>query len=162
MLEINRVQTGIIPLDLDTAKLFLRVDGDGDNQLITAMILQTLDIIENYLNSSIIEATVEVLASKRKEMFLPFGPVIDITSVQDTDGNDIEYTYDGLTLTLDNDYTTFTVIYNAGFSVLPDGLFLAWQETLAYLYENRGDDTAIQMLLTANNNLQPYRRKVWI
>lgn len=173
MLQVNRTRTGAIPITLDQAKLFLRVDGTADDTLITALIEQSLDLIEEYLNTSIIEATVIVLASIRLTLELPYGPVISITTVQDQDGEDIDYTWNGFYISFASTswsptspeswpYTESVTTFEAGYATLPKGLELAWMEAIAWLYENRGDNTGFVSMLSQNANLMPYRRKVWI
>ena len=164
MINVNRNITGADLLTLEVAKLFMRVDGTTDDELITSLITQARELIETYLDRTINASTVTVIASARQEMVLPFAPVSSITTVKDqaTD-EEIGYTWDGLTLTFDQGiYDTFEVVYDTIDNSLPDGLMLAWKEVVLWLYENRTDTAGIQNMLTYNANLQVYRNKIWI
>lgn len=158
--NITRTTTSAPTLTLDEVKAFIRVDFDTDDDLITSMIDQSRDLIEQYTNSSMVDSDIVLIASKRESLVLPYSPVNVITSIVDIDDNAIDYTYDKLTVEL-KATTTFTVTYSTTGTV-PDGLKLGWLEIMAYLYEQRGDTSQIALILYYNKNLMPYRRKIWI
>ena len=173
MLNIKKTVTGTEPISLEDAKLWLRVDGDSDDDLITSLITQTRELVEQYLNISIVDTTLEVEASPRIELVLPFGPVQSITSVTDQDSNDVTYTWNGFYISFESPvysvtggntgYVTTVTTYDAGLGTIPAGLNLGLLEMLAWLYENRGDSSGFMMALYQNQNLQPYRsNNVWI
>lgn len=164
MINVNKEITGSDVLTLDQAKSFMRVDGSTDDELITQLITQARELIEQYLDRTINDATITLTASARQELVLPYPPVSSITSVQnESDDSDITYNWDGLTLTFDHGvYDTFVVIYETADSSLPNGLILAWMEVVLWLYENRSDTAGIQSMLAYNANLQVYRNKIWI
>jgi len=161
MIEVQKTQTGVIGLTLEEVKDFMRVDFSEDDALITSLINQSKDLIEEYLNRSLVVNTIHLIASPREELEIPFGPIETIESVKDVEsGDDIDYEYDGLLLTLKVD-KTFSVSCTSHDN-LPAGLKLGWLEIITWLYENRGDTSGFGMMLYYNNNLMPYRRKVWI
>lgn len=170
-IKVQKTVTGSEPITLDEAKAWMRISTDADDTLITALITQARELIENYLNRSIVPTTLVVDATPRYELQLPYGPVDTITSVKDENDDDVEYTWNGFTLTFGQRvfdvtagwtqvYTTTT--YDAGDDPIPAGLKLGLLETIAYLYEHRGEDNSIQLFLYQNQNLQPYRETVWI
>lgn len=170
----SRSRTGSIDLTLSEAKAFMRVDGTADDTLITTLIEQARDLIEAFCSITITAANITVRASARKQFFIPYGPVNSITSVKDTDGNDLTYTWNKLYLLYGStsyDPTTpestdtlvdSDVVYAAGYTTTPPGLKLGWMEVVAYLYENRGDNTTINQMLWQNANIMAYRTKVWV
>ncbi len=164
MINVNREITGTDLLTLETAKLFMRVDGTTDDTLITSLISQARELIEVYLDRTINSSTVTVTASARQEMVLPYAPVSSITTVKDKETDEaIGYTWDGLTLVLNYGiYDTFEVVYDTIDDMLPDGLMLGWMEVVLWLYENRTDTAGIQNMLIYNANLQVFRNKIWI
>lgn len=159
---ISKTKTGTNQLTLDDAKVWLRVDGTDEDDLITALIDESRGLIEAYLDISMVETTVELLVSARYKLDPPFLPVVTITSVVDIDGIDVDYTWDGFyvsTTTL----TNYTITYDSGYTELPVGLMLGWKEVVALMYENRGDDidAMFPSLIMQNENLMPYRNTVW-
>lgn len=169
-LKVIKEVTGSDPLLLNTVKDFLRVDYDEDDTLLTSLISQTRDIIEEYLSISMVATKVTLTASPRAELRLPYGPVLTVTSVKDADGNDMDYVWDGLcikfgvagTYVLNSTYNqNSTTIYNTGYTEFPRGLELGWLEIIAWLYENRGDTSGLSYMLNRNTNLMPYRAKLW-
>ena len=161
MLKTERTIAGPEPVTLDEAKDFLRVDYDTDDVLITSIITQSRDIVEQFLSRSLVDSASTLLADCRHEMVLPYGPVTSVASVLDIDGVEVaDWTWDGLTLKL-KVTDTFTVLYDTAADEHP-GLRLGLLETIAYLYENRGDTGSIGLILYYNKNLQPFRNKVWI
>ena len=171
MIKVERSITGTDELTLTIAKLWMKVDDTADDTLITSLITQAKDIIEQYVNFTLTPATITLTATARKQLYLPFGPVQTITSVKNYDGDAVEYTYEGLYIDFDtqvysvtspeNAYVQTTTIYTTGTTSIPSGLMLGWKEVVLYLYENRGD-VDIQNLLSNNQNLQQYRTKIWI
>ncbi len=159
MIDINRTVTGTEELTLEQVKSFIRVDGTTDDALITSLITQSRELIEEYLDRSMIESDVIATMSYRYSFTPPFAPIDTITSIIDVDGDAIEYEYDGLTVKLST-AKTFKVIYNT-LKDNKEGLILAWLQTIAYLYENRGDLFEITYILNGNTNLKPYRNKMW-
>ncbi|RLA66080.1 MAG: hypothetical protein DRQ78_04695 [Epsilonproteobacteria bacterium] len=172
MIKVERTVIGTNQLTLEVAKLWMKVDGDAEDVLITSLIDEAKDIMESYINYTITPSTITVTASPRVELCLPYGPVQSITSVKDVDGEDLSYVYEGFCITFDQQvysvtkptsvYAQSVTIYEAGTTSIPTGLMLAWKEVVLYLYENRSDSGNIQMLLSQNANLQIFRKKIWI
>jgi hypothetical protein len=151
----------------------MKVDGTADDTLITDLISEAADLIEQYLAIAIVKTEVTVEASARTTLDPPVLPVNSITSVKDRDGNDVEYEWNGFTIIFQPStftptapeaplYDTTITIYDAGYTETPPGLVQAMKEVITYLYENRGEQTGgIVMMLSQNTNLLPYRQKMW-
>lgn len=171
-LKLTKQLRGLAPITLTETKEWLRVDFTSDDNLIKDLIFRSIDIVEKYLDASINSYTITLTASPRKELKLPYTPVKSITSVQDDNGADLSYEYDGFCITLGSgtmSVTTgistpkpFVVEYEAGYDLVPDGLKTGILEVIAQLYENRGDSTGFNYLLYHNQNLTPYKNKIWI
>ena len=153
------------------AKAYLKVDGDDDDQVIQQLIAGVRDIAETYLQRSVV-VNIVTLNTDKQSIVLPFGPVATITSVQDEDGNDVDYTWDGSTLSSDQhmviSVTAGTskplteVVYESD-GVLPEGLKSAMLQVLAKFYQHRGDeDMHGKSIMWANSDLMPYREFCWI
>jgi len=171
MIKVEKTVTGTDELTLTNAKLWMKVDDTADDTLITSLITEAKQLIEQYINFTLTPATITLTATARTQLCLPYGPVQSITSVKDMDGDDVEYTYEDLCIEFDtqvysvtnpsNVYVQTVTIYEAGTTSIPSGLMLAWKEVVLYLYENRGD-LNINSILSSNKNLQVYRNNVWI
>jgi len=173
MLSLNKTVTGPEPITLEEAKAWMRVDGATDDALITSLITQARELTENYLNISIVETTLVLTATERKELVLPYGPVNSIASCVDTEAEPVSYDWNGFYMSFDQGtysvtggssiYVQTITTYEAGTATIPAGLKLGLLEVILWLYENRGDSSGFQMMLYQNQNLQPYRNNnVWI
>jgi uncharacterized phiE125 gp8 family phage protein len=169
---LQRSRTGVDQLTLEVAKKWLRVDGTADDDLITSLITESMEIIETYINQTITRATITLLASAREELILPYTPVMSISSVVDHHAQRVDYTWDGFSIKFNlgtysvtsgsSLYVDTVTEYNAGYDNVPDKIMVAWKEVLANLYESRGDYDKINMMLIQNANLMQLREKVWI
>ena len=161
MLKVEKTARSLSQITLAQAKQWIKVDGAGDDALITQLIEQSRDLIEEYLGRSLIDYDITLTSTARREVFLPYGPIDRVVSVTDMDGNDIKYTWAGFVVTFDT--PSDSIIFYATNSKIPSGLEMGWLEAIAYLYEFRGDDQkGFKMALYHNQNLQPYRQRVWV
>ena len=153
---------GSEPLNLSQVKQFLRVDSDADDVLLSSMITQVRDLVEENLQRSIISQSIKLTTLDSYEVKLPYGPVGTVHTVQDADGNDLNYKLHGSTIRLDDPMLGgFVVNYDAG-GTCPEGLKLGMLEVLMWLYENRGDVSKLDYMIYTNQNLSVYRQKIWI
>lgn len=123
------------PVTLQEAKDWCKIDVSDDDSLITSLITAARIICENYANLSFIKRTVTAKIKNGLGGFVaPYGPVISITSAKDSDDTDIAG------FDFDNAYGgKITVVYEAGYEVLPQNLKTALLNQISFLYENRGD-----------------------
>ena len=165
--QVTRTVSGSEPIDLATAKAWLKMeDTIADDTLITSLITQSRELVEQYLNISIPTQTVVVTATPRLELMLPYRPIVSITSVKDRDAEDLDYTYNGFTILFSStsQLSDSITTYESGYaSSLPSGLLVGLKEILALLYENRGDEIMkkIPHLIRQNHNLGPYNQNQW-
>ena len=161
MLKIYRTHTGLSPFTVEEVKEWLRVEFDAEDSLIKNLTDRAIEMIEQYLNISIIDSTVKIEATGREELYLPFQPVVNIVEVVEPKTLDpVEYEEEIYGLRFSFPYSNILVTYDTrGF--LDIGLKTAILEVIAKLYENRGDEIDFNSVLYSNTNLQPYRNKLW-
>lgn len=152
------------PVTLSEVKEYLRLEGyidtdestadtlsdfDFDDDLINDMITASRQMMERHTNLSLIPKRLEVVVTNLCGMIeLPYGPVDDIVSLYDEEGDEIEaddYTIIGNTWKFLKEpcYENMTITYDAGYVTLPASMKLDLLRLIAYMYENRGDDPAI-------------------
>lgn len=152
------------PVQLSEAKDFCKIDISTDDTLLTAIIIGARQQCEAYTGVGFVQHSITaVLNNSNGGIYIPYGPIIDVISVQDNEGN---------TLILDSDYTLqgnefkrllypktdeVNVEYTAGYAELPTVLKTALLNQIYYIYDNRSqgidDISPIAKLL-----LNPYRR----
>jgi len=70
------------PIDTETAKVFLRIDGDDQDAEIAVYVAGARAEVERVTSTRLIEQTVELSADSFADLdHLPIGPVISVTSV---------------------------------------------------------------------------------
>jgi len=150
------------PVTLDEALAQANIDNLGqDNALIDAYITTARVQCEGYCNIGFIPRTIQaVINNALGNIYLPYGPVDDVSAVTDIDGNVIEFKISGVQWKQIRtpQQNNLTVIYTAGYSELPQVFKTAILQQVAYLFEHRGDEKADTFSPIAKSLLQPYRR----
>ena len=151
MVEYNSVldvqfQDGVIaePVTLTEAKNFCKIDISTDDDLINVLITAARQMCEAYTGVGFIQhSAVAVLNNSNGDIYIPYGPMIAINSVEDNNGRvlvlDMDYTLGG------NEFkrlrtphaNNITIDYITGYTVLPDVLKTAVLNQVYYLYDNR-------------------------
>lgn len=169
------------PLTLAEMKAWLKVEVDDDEAIIEALIPAARYVCEGFTGLSLAQRTVTaVLRNDLGGIRLPYGPVGDITSMTDGNGNDIasdNYTISGTnnkrliapvtnaclwagSITDISDFPSYdaiTVEYAAGYSVCPQHFKTAIKMQCAWMYSHRGDSDIKQVSPDAMMLLRPYR-----
>lgn len=163
MIRWKKTTTGSEPVTLEEMKAWMRVSSTADDTLISSLITEARELIETALNHSIVEQTIELTASGREKLYLPFQPVTDVTTVKDMDGEDLPYEFDGFIISFTSISTSITD-YTAGYAAPPEGLLVGLKEVVAFLYENRGDamNANVQLFIQNNESLGPYNQVSWV
>lgn len=154
----------IEPVLLTEAKDFCRIDIGTDDSLITSLIITARLMCEAYTAVSMVDHEIEIVCNNSNGgIYLPYGPVKDVTSVTNSAGTG---------LVLDQNYTLqgsmfvrlmtphedgLTVAYTTGYSVLPEVFKTAILNAVYYLYDNRAQGTE-DIGPIAKMILNPYRR----
>lgn len=121
--------TGHEPVTLQLLKEFLVIDFDDWNTVLDVILSAAREEVEKYTNLSLIQRNVTARWECATTVSLPYGPVVEITSIKDTEDTDLEYSPEGLdfpSYKLERYYPT-VIKYKAGYAVskVPKGLQLA-------------------------------------
>ena len=155
MVEYNSVldvqfQDGVItePVTLTEAKNFCKIDISTDDDLINILITAARQMCEAYTGVGFVEHNaVVVLNNLNGDIYIPYGPMIAINSVENDSGTvlvlDLDYTLGG------NEFkrlrtpqaNNITIDYTTGYTTLPDVLKTAVLNQVYYLYDNRSVGT---------------------
>lgn len=153
------------PVTLDEAKDFCAIELDytQNDPLIEMIITAAREKCEAFTGLSFIPREIQaVINNSNGAMYLPYGPVGEVISMADSNDDDIDsdhYRIAGVQwkqVIYPRD-KRLTVIYDAGYSVLPAVLKLGLLNAIYYMYDNRsiGVDTIGPI---AEQQLKPYRR----
>ena len=163
------------PVNLSEAKNFCKVDISTDDALLTSLIVAARQMCEAYTGVGFVEHEITaILNNENGGMYLPYGPIVSITSVVDKDGTtlllDTNYTVSGnqFVRLLTPKETDITVNYIGGYSTLPEQLKLAVLNQVYYTYDQRSQSVYFvsdprnerfdQLGPIAKMLLNPYRR----
>ncbi len=161
------------PVSLDEAKLFLRVEQDDEDAVITRAISAARGACEQFLSCALLPQTWSFATgeAERARLHVPFGPITAVSSVTATDsaGNvstldaaSYKVSVDGLSLHFDPVPAgcVLTVQYSASMATDADGLPALLKQGIlqhiAAFYEAR--DGLAPMPLAAMQCYQPFRR----
>jgi uncharacterized phiE125 gp8 family phage protein len=141
------------PVTLTEAKNFCKIDISTDNDLINILITAARQMCESYTGVGFVEHNaVAVLNNMNGDIYIPYGPMIAINSVENDTGTvlvlDLDYTLGG------NEFkrlrtpvaNNITIDYTTGYTTLPDALKTALLNQVYYLYDNRA---------VANDDISP-------
>jgi len=151
MVEYNSVldvqfQDGVItePVTLTEAKNFCKIDISTDDDLINVLITAARQMCEAYTGVGFVEhEAVAVLNNSNGDIYIPYGPMIEIISVENEQGTtlvlDLDYTLGGNEFKrLKTPYANnITIDYITGYTTLPEALKTALLNQVYYLYDNR-------------------------
>lgn len=127
------------PVTLAEAKAYMRIDADytDDDNLISLIIVSAREELEKYTGLSFMVKELNYYTEKLK-FEIPYGPVSQILYVKDKQGNDIDYSLEGLEFpVMQANQSGVNVLYTAGYLQLPKALKLAMLKQIATDYEYR-------------------------
>jgi hypothetical protein len=173
VIDVRRVANlGAEPVSLAEAKEKLRVTFSDDDNEITALITRARKFVENYCNISIVYQRIQAIVNYSSEWYLPFGPVIGIESVADSQSNcgSGPITYESSTRNWRSDGDLFDpggcyrmrIVYTAGMVPCPEDLKDVVLQVIVFLYENRGREVSVEDLQTVLHNADSYKVMAWI
>jgi len=149
------------PVSIEEMKDYLRLEGyidfdestsdnlsnfTGDDALLADLIRGARELVEEKAGITIVAKTWETVLTNQCGMIeIPYGPVLDIISLTDEDGNDISSTSYKI---VGNKwkylkhpcFKNMTITYTAGFDQMPVAIKIDIMRIVAYLYEYRGDE----------------------
>ena len=163
--QITDYQKGAVSesVTLNELKEYCKITNSSDDALLTALITAAREVCENYTNRSFGERSmVAWINNFNGGTFLPFGPVIEITKVEDLDGNEItDYKTQGSHFVqIREPRMVLKVEYQAG-ETITDLFKTAIKAQALFMYENRGDaqlDTLQGTSPIAQVLLNPFKR----
>ena len=171
------------PISLAEAKLHLRVDGNEEDALLTALITAARLRVENYVKRAFISQTWEMILDEAKaEIEIPLPPLHAVTRIRVIAEDGTETTVDAGTYIVDRgegqpgrvrlksgyswpthrNFASFIITFEAGYGDaaenVPGPIREAIKHLIAQAYENRGDTKAEEeMPAIAATLLWPYR-----
>jgi uncharacterized phiE125 gp8 family phage protein len=169
------IDTKLDPSDLvvtlDDIKSHLRITFTDDDTYLPILGAGCQARIERHCGISFSERTVTLQVTDiNGDIFLPYGPIISVTSVTDSDGNvlvaNTDYVLQGVEMKFINKTNQailfngkLTIVYQGGFDDVPPDLQMALLNEIAYRYENRGDQIDVAALSSgAQMFANPYRQ----
>lgn len=177
--EDQTIESGIVePLTVAEVKNYLRLEGfiddqdslstdfDDDNTLIADLITSARVRLEEYTGLSFVPKDWKIEFTNGAGNFaIPFGPVISINEIKDSEGNTINSYSHSFTKAIlyEPMYEGMTMEYAAGYTTLPKGLKEAMYKEVAYRYINRGDINAEGLSKEAENLASIYKQPMtWL
>ena len=163
--------TSTEPMTVQEVKDYLRLEGfiddsespssdyDDDDVLIGELITSARQRLEAFTGLSFIPKTYQIeICNLAGDFVIPYGPVTEILSVEDTSGTALTYT---TTINLSKLKTPvqddIVIEYVCGYAVLPKGLKEAMMKEIAYRYTNRGDEVTAALCAQAINLASPFK-----
>ena len=159
------------PVDIDTVKLYLRVDSDDENDLVNLLMLSATEFAENFQARTFVSRT-RVYQLDKFPLIIqpPYPPLVSVDSIKYIDTGGDEQTLDtdyyrvdtvsepgriteayGYSWPSIRDVTgAVTVTYTSGYGLaedVPNDIKAEVMQIIKYMYERGGD---IEMLKDAN------------
>lgn len=175
--ETQPIGTVVEPIALHEAKMYARVDGTLEDDLILALIKTSRVRLEKEFGKCFIPQTITIQSFNFPYSFqLPFGPLLldtDVTKVVtiDLEGNETNLDYivnTGLFPKINiinaSQNHKFKMIYKAGFNPVPEDIKLALKMMVNTMYERRedfSDLSAIPNPFGIREILDPYKTYNW-
>lgn len=135
--SISYENTGDLPVSVAEVNVWAKVSGQDAE--VEDLIKETVDIAENEFNLSITDKTVTAVYSDYGNVVrLPFAPIKEIVSVE-SDGEEVDYKLVGDELQFETWGGELEVVYETGYTTLPEGLKLAVKKAVLSAFEDRQD-----------------------
>lgn len=155
--SIKRLQQPVSePLTLDEVKIYLRIDGESENELLNSMITATRELAEKYLSASLINQQWKIAYDETlpETVRLYNGPVNSVESMKliDEAGGETVFASSNYYLKADNHYLHFKNIpsarrieisYNTGYGAtaedIPEVLKQGLLALIGKVYERKSE-----------------------
>lgn len=156
---------GAEPVTLQEVLDYCKIDTGIEDDIITDLIITAREQCEDYTGLSIVPRTVTALVNNAcGALYLPYGPVISVSSVTDaenvvidTDNYELQGFYFPRIISPVDCGLTF--VYTAGYGIAPEKIKTAIKQQVFFLYENRGEKNVETTLSAqAKSTLQRLRR----
>lgn len=168
VIDVTREKTDATPtgwpVTLEQVKLYLKMDGiTDDDMVIEQMVDEGIDWIENFCSISILPQTVTAYLEIKNRIELPFGPVVSVDSINDSATIDLSCLFPSTGFVNLSGYGRYTVVYTAGYDVMPPALIGALLGYVSYAYEHRGDafdETTTEFAAICTHKAFPFIRDI--
>jgi len=148
------------PLSLEDAKLYMRIEFsiNEDDGLINSLITSSREVLEKYLNESLINRTVTAtICNLCGNIYLPYSPITSTPVLVDKDDITISdaVVRGSKRKWVESPKSDFIkATYTAGYTALtlPSHYVTALKMQVLYMYENRGDLQVAPMVKTILSN----------
>jgi uncharacterized phiE125 gp8 family phage protein len=170
-----KITDGAEPINLETAKDWLRVTTEDDDTIITDLITVARKRIEVYTLRSLVAKSITLTGYIEDNFMLPYGPISQVSAVKYLDNQTVDTGINEWE-TLDPDeyqiigYNDkqfrphFSAIYEITYTTTANvdlGLKIDLKRVLLWLYENRGDDTD-EMPTELMSNAKTLKVLTWV
>ena len=151
------------PVTLAEAKAFCKVDVSDDDDLIAELITAAREYCESYTGIAFVKREfITTFNNCNGGYYLPYGPIEELTKLEDEDGTEIEaadYKVAGTNWMKIKEPKALqlTATYTGGYETLPNILKTALLNAIFYLYDNRSVATD-SIGPIAESKLKMYRR----
>lgn len=132
-----------------------------DNSIVDAFITAARQQCEAFTGIGFINREIQATINNTcGNIYLPYGPVTDVTTVTDADGNEQTYKLRGARFKSISEplQDNLIVTYTAGYTELPQVLKTALLQQISYLYQHRGDEDKGELSPVAKSLLKPFKR----
>jgi hypothetical protein len=168
VIDVQKTPIGEIvePVTLIQAKNFLKIDFTDDDDIITSLITESREWVENRCGISVIHYDCEAIIQVLNSQELPYGPVIGPITIANAAGNAVSitsYNLVGMDYPRFMGYGRFTINYRSGFDEVPQGVIGAMLNYIAFCYENRGDlidESTNSFANQARQKCYPFKRTI--
>jgi hypothetical protein len=147
------------PVTLAEAKNFCKIDIADDDTLITALIIAARKMCESYTNIGFVEREVTAVVNNGNgNVYLPYGPIGDVSLIDDvapTDGQIVGFKWKQLTTVGER----ITLVYTAGYAILPEDLKTGLLNAIYFLYDNRA--VAVDGIGEIAKKILKPQKRVW-
>ncbi|MDR9419454.1 head-tail connector protein [Gracilimonas sp.] len=160
LLSVSVADTATDPVSVAEAKAYARIDQDTEDSIVEMLIHSASDAFEDYTGKLLIQraVTVQFLSYGDDILYLPWLPIVSITSVQ-KEGEDVEYEQYGDVLTV-NTSGKIDVEYEAGLfeSNTDEAVKLGILKWIVSNYEDRQDVAAMSVQKLPNGSMHHWNR----
>ncbi|MGC4030251.1 MAG: head-tail connector protein [Tepidisphaeraceae bacterium] len=134
-----------MPVSYESLRAHCRIDTDDERLLLLDYIAQATEYAEQKLGMSLVTRTITAKFDKGEALHLPRGPVLDVVSIKDEDGNDVagrHFRVGNSDRIATQHPGPLTIVYTAGYVSVPADIAGSIRLHAATLYSWREDRTA--------------------
>lgn len=147
-------------LDLDEIKEFIKSYKDVDFKIIRRITASKIRLIERKTKLSLSEKTcIAHYKNTPKTIWLPIAPLIEVQSVVDKDGDEIEHfatVGEGFPKLEIGHHKDVTVTYTCGYGEIPEQIYTALLSEISSAYKHRNDPNYAEKVTVNGLTVEAY------